>query len=270
MTRKKLMKSIHAKTTCSFFNSIDGLYVDGAFKSVPKFFHQLFTILCATCIFFYRQQTSNVLRGCIQTYGIRGWKTWCNVFSSNCLYWLRNRHSQWVTMVWPGLEVKPCRLHLGQSWWRKIQSLGLSKQYGKKDSEISQFLKKLFGLSPLPPAEVCDCFVLGFLSNLPNDKRVEEFWGYLLENYIDADSTFTPPVWSECTASSLRTTKACELLHAHFKALIYSMNHKIFVLISALQKIQNETYIKMRSVITRKLKKSAAFKQEDLISSKFG
>jgi len=48
------------------------------------------------------------------------------------------------------------------------------------------------------------------------------------------------------------------------------MNHKIFVLISALQKIQNETYIKMRSVITRKLKKSAAFKQEDLISSKFG
>jgi len=33
-----------------------------------------------------------------------------------------------VTTVWPGLEVKVCRFHLGQSWWRKIQSLGLSKQ----------------------------------------------------------------------------------------------------------------------------------------------
>jgi hypothetical protein len=57
-----------------------------------------------------------------------------------------------VTIVWPGLEVKACRFYLGQSWWRKIQSLGLSKQYGKKDSEVSQFLKKLFGLSLLPPA----------------------------------------------------------------------------------------------------------------------
>ena len=32
----------------------------------------------------------------------------------------------------PGCEVKACRFHLGQSWWRKIQSLGLSKQHGKR------------------------------------------------------------------------------------------------------------------------------------------
>jgi hypothetical protein len=56
-----------------------------------------------------------------------------------------------------------------------MQSLRLSKQYGRKDSEVSQFLKKLFGLSFLPPAEVCDCVALKFVSNLPNDKRVEQF-----------------------------------------------------------------------------------------------
>jgi len=105
-----------------------------------------------------------------------------------------------VTTVWPGLEVKACRFHLGQSWWRKIQSLGLIKQCGKKDSEVSQFLKKIFGLSLLPPAEVSDCFTLESLSNLPNDKRVEQFCDYLLENYNDADSNFPLPVWSECTA----------------------------------------------------------------------
>ena len=59
--------------------------------------------------------------------------------------------------------------------------------------EVSQFLKNTFGLSLLPPAEVCDCFALEFLSNLPNDKRVEQFCDYLLENYIDADSTFPLP-----------------------------------------------------------------------------
>ena len=90
------------------------------------------------------------------------------------------------------------------------KSSGLSKQYGKKDSELSQFLKKIFGLSLLPPAEVCECFALEFVSNLPNDKRMEEFCNYLPENYIDADSTFPPSVWSECSASSLRTINACE------------------------------------------------------------
>jgi len=107
---------------------------------------------------------------------------------------------------------------------------------------------KTFRLSLLLPAEVCDCFALECLSNLPKDKRVEEFCDYLLENYIDADSTFPLPVWSECTASSLRTIKACELFHAHFNALFYSAHHNIFVLVSALQEIQNVAYIKMRSV----------------------
>jgi len=76
--------------------------------------------------------------------------------------------------------------------------------------------------------------------------------------------------WSECAASSLRTTDACQLLHAQFNALFYSAHHNIFVIVSALQKIQNETYIKMRSVTTRKFKKSATSKQDDLISSKYG
>jgi len=99
-----------------------------------------------------------------------------------------------VTTVWPGCEVKACRFYLGRSWWRKVQSLGLSKQYGKKDSEVIQFLKKIFGLSLLPPAEVCDCFALEFLTNLPNDMRVEQLCDYVLENYVDADSIFPLPI----------------------------------------------------------------------------
>ena len=145
--------------------------------------------------------------------------------------------------VWPGCKVKACRLHLGQSWWRKIQSLGLSRQCVKKDSEVSHFSKKIFGLSLLPPTEVTDCFMLDFISNLLNDKRVEEFCDYLLENYVDADSTFPPPVWSECYASSLRTINARESFHAHFNALFYSAHLSIFGLVSAFQKIQNIKHI---------------------------
>jgi len=95
--------------------------------------------------------------------------------------------------------------HLGQSWWRKIHSLGLSKQHGKEDSEVSHFLKKIFELSLLPPSDFTDSFAFDCISNLSNDKRAEQFCDYLLENYIDADSTLPPPVWSERSASSVRT-----------------------------------------------------------------
>jgi len=98
--------------------------------------------------------------------------------------------------------------------------LGFNKQCGKKDSEVSQFLKDIFGLSLLPPAEVGDCFAFEFISSLTNDRRVEQCWDYVPENYIAADSEFHPPVWSECSASLFRTTKTCVSFHADFKTLL--------------------------------------------------
>ena len=65
-------------------------------------------------------------------------------------------HTDFETARRPGCGVKTCRFHLGHRWWRKIQSFGLSRQYGKKDSEVSQFLKTIFRISLLPPAEVSD------------------------------------------------------------------------------------------------------------------
>jgi hypothetical protein len=65
---------------------------------------------------------------------------------------------------------------------------------------------------------------------------MEQFCGYLLENYIDAGSTFPPPVGSECSASLLRTINTCELFHAHFNALLYSAHHESFVLAYTLKK----------------------------------
>ena len=38
-----------------------------------------------------------------------------------------------------------CRFHLGQSWWRNIQIVGLSVEYTDKSSEIGKWLTHLFG-----------------------------------------------------------------------------------------------------------------------------
>jgi len=31
--------------------------------------------------------------------------------------------------TWPEIIIKGCRFHIAQSWWRKIQTLGLSNEY---------------------------------------------------------------------------------------------------------------------------------------------
>jgi len=140
------------------------LYVDVTFKSAPKFFHQLFTIHglnnghYAPLAFFLlanKHQTSyeDVFRHTLSEVA----KIGVNVFPTIVYADFETAIHGAVTTLWPGCEVKSCRFHLGQSLWRKILSLGLRRQYGKKDSEVSQFLKTIFGLSLLPPAEVSDC-----------------------------------------------------------------------------------------------------------------
>jgi hypothetical protein len=108
---------------------------------------------------------------------------------------------------------------------------------------------------------------LEFLSNLPNDKREEELLRLPARKFYWCRLHFSSAVWSECTSSSLSTINTCKIFHAHFNALFYSAHHKIFALVSALQKIQNETYIKVRSVIHEDLK-NQLHKKED--SSKTG
>jgi len=42
-----------------------------------------------------------------------------------------------ILSVWPEINIKGCRFHLGQRWWWKIQNLGLTNEY-KSDSELSK------------------------------------------------------------------------------------------------------------------------------------
>ncbi|GFG40094.1 hypothetical protein Cfor_10981, partial [Coptotermes formosanus] len=166
------------KTNSQFLSSIDVLYVDGTFRSVPKFFHQLFTIHglnsshCVPLAFFLqanKHQTSyeDVFRYTFAEAAKLGVSVCPTVAYAD----FETAIHKAARTVWPGCEIKACCFHLGQSCWRKMQSLGLSKQYGQKDSEVSQFWKKVFGLSFLPPAEVGDCFAYDFISHLPNDRR---------------------------------------------------------------------------------------------------
>jgi hypothetical protein len=48
-----------------------------------------------------------------------------------------------VTNLFQDVVIKSCRFHLGQAWWRKIQALGLAKEYKKNVTDISKWLHHL-------------------------------------------------------------------------------------------------------------------------------
>jgi len=50
-------------------------------------------------------------------------------------------------MIWSLIQVIGCRFHLTQSWWRKIQEIGLTDVYKNKKCESGIWLRKIFGLS---------------------------------------------------------------------------------------------------------------------------
>jgi hypothetical protein len=85
---------------------------------------------------------------------------------------------------------------------------GIQQLYADKDSEVTQFLKKIFRLSLLPTVEVSDCFASDLIPSLPNDRRVEQFCYYFPEHYINAGPNFPPPVWSERSTSPFSSINA--------------------------------------------------------------
>ena len=61
--------------------------------------------------------------------------------------------------VFPACKIYCCRFQLAQSWWRKIQTVGLSSEYKDKSCEIGKWSSQFFGFPFLPAEEIEDCFV---------------------------------------------------------------------------------------------------------------
>ena len=87
-----------------------------------------------------------------------------------------------VSTVFPSVQVACCDFHLGQSFYRKIQRLGLQGDYSQH-SNVGQFLKTFFGLSYVPQSLVETAF-LDIIAQVPADNRLGDFAEYLALTYI--------------------------------------------------------------------------------------
>lgn len=243
------------RTNLQYLCSRPKIYVDGTFNFCPKFLIQLFTIhtvenghYIPLVFILLPNKQSNTYFEAFQLL-----KSYCT--SINLTLEPKEIVSDFekaihigVKKIWPDINVIGCRFHLTQSWFRKIQNLGLVSEYRDSNSTIGQWLRWTFGLLFLNPNEVEDCFVEDLYSDIPQNDKVIEYADYLVENYISDDSVFPPQIWASCSSDKERTTNACESFHSHFNSSFYVAHPDIFKFINVLKDVQVNSYIKINSV----------------------
>lgn len=233
-----------------YLQQCDIILMDGTFRSCPSLFYQLFTI------HGYRYQQYVPLIFCLlpnkqeTTYEAAFWHIQAYLpadFSPRTVFadFERAIHGA-VRKVWPLSKLFGCRFHLGQSWFRKMQSLGLQRVYRTRSGD-GAFLRTFFGLPFLKPEDVLDCLLEDFTPNLPTDDRILRFADYIHNTYALDDCLFPPTMWATYNAESIRTTNACEAFHSKLNRMFYHSHPHIFSLIDALLEVQNFTYLKMRN-----------------------
>ena len=165
-----------------------------------------------------------------------------------------------VRSKWPDIELIGCRFHLRQAWYRQIQRLGLQSAYQKIKgtngetiiSAEGRWLRYVFGLAYLNPAEVHDAFISDLLTIRPQSPNFAKYTEYLLSNYIHDDAKYPPTLWACETADLERTTNACESFHSRLNESLYKSHPDVFSFTHKLIEFQTETYVTIQSLDTMK------------------
>ena len=83
--------------------------------------------------------------------------------------------------MYPDAQLKCCRFHLAEAWWRKIQSVGLSNEYKNAESQLGKWLKWFFELHFDDAVKEEDIFV-DLMPVAPDEEKCIKFADYLVEN----------------------------------------------------------------------------------------
>ena len=150
-----------------------------------------------------------------------------------------------VHSVWPNIIIKACQLHLGQTWYRKIQNLGLSKKYKDPESDIGKWLKTFYGLNYLDSSDVADCFAFDILLDAPDDEKAMEFADCILNTYVDDNAKFSRKIWADPNLDTKRTTNCCENFHRQLGTMFYHSHPIIFNFVEKCKSIQTNNHLKI-------------------------
>lgn len=238
------------KTNLDVLSESETILLDGTFRYCAAFFLQLFTIHCVInnnyipLVFCLLTGKKEELYESLFT---KIKKLCPNLRPKRILVDFEKAIHNAVEKIWTESKIFGCRFHLGQSWYRKIQQLGLSRVFQDLKSDDGKWLKHLFGLSYLSADDVGDCFVNDFMESIPSDPRIKKFADYIVDTYVDNESLFPPEKWASYSNYEQVTTNPCESFHSHFNGCFYKSHPNIYLFVNKLVELQNRIYIKIQS-----------------------
>jgi hypothetical protein len=74
------------------------------------------------------------------------------------------------------------------------------------------------------------------------------FTDYILETFVDGNSSFSLYLWTESLLSDPRTTNGPEAFHRNFNSQFYTRQPNCFGIINTLIQIEKETFLKICSI----------------------
>ena len=232
--------------------------MDGTFSVCPKFFYQLYTfhaminghyIPLVHCLL---PDKSTLTYTVMLQYIMRNCSAMQFTFNPSVIItdFEKSIHSA-ITAILPDSTLHCCRFHLGQSWWRFMNSNGIGPFYKDYKKELSRWLRLFFGLPLLPCGEVQEAFAEDIMADAPNSSSATLFADYVYENYISADAQFPPSMWAQppdLFNTVPYTNNGAEAYHSHLNAEFYVKHPNIYIFVDVLKKIQSTTYVTLASL----------------------
>ena len=137
-----------------------------------------------------------------------------------------------LRQVFPGIQLRGCRFHLAQNWWRAIQRYGLATRYKNTKSAISKWLNKCFALPCLDEDLIRENFA-DLAASAP--LACMPFVDYLDRWYMKSTSPFPPLMWASLsTRETPATNNGMEAFHRAFNDLVPSPHPNIRIFMDKL------------------------------------
>ena len=137
---------------------------------------------------------------------------------------------QALKKTFPSSQVKGCNFHFNQCIYRKIQELGLVKDYTENE-EVRTYIRMIAALAHIPP----QCIDYGYdhlMANVPAAEGIVEFNNYVTEQWFN--NPHVGYMWN-CYNERHRTTNIVETWHSCLNKSIRKSHPNIVELIIKLK-----------------------------------
>ena len=159
----------------------------------------------------------------------------------------------------PNANIKGCFFHFAQANWRKIQSVGLAKEY-QQDTEVRNILKSFVALALIPEEDIYIGFQkLKETTAKMHNEKITEFVSYFEATWLReknlrgrrTGASLLPQIWCQFeNAKEMRqkTNNAVEGWHRAIKGSLGYVHPTIFKFIDFLRREQSAAENKLISL----------------------